>query len=167
MARGPYQILEIIKEGTAFEGLLNIETPLANSDIKEPINQKALLESLNKFYYKQWQDDEKHLKSIKVNTDRMFFAGIISKLKDTFGKSVFLVRIGRHSGAESVTIEGNRDIKINQGKNNLPKSAEESTTIWLASETFNPKNNEGLVPFGWVLLEIATGNESIIAPLLL
>ena len=72
-----------------------------------------------------------------------------------FGDSCFLIRIGRHSGAEAVTIEGNRNIKIMQGYREPPKySRYGSTTIWLASETARPTANNGLTPFGWAVLEI-------------
>ncbi|MEW6117423.1 MAG: hypothetical protein AB1553_11040 [Nitrospirota bacterium] len=30
-----------------------------------------------------------------------------------------------------------------------------STTLWLASESPKPQNNNGLLPFGWAVLEVA------------
>ncbi|MBR2917657.1 MAG: hypothetical protein IKC25_02835 [Campylobacter sp.] len=51
-----------------------------------------------------------------------------------------MLRIGKHSGARAVTIDGKRKIKIIQGKNRS-KIADQETTIWLA----NGK------PLGWVL----------------
>ena len=72
--------------------------------------------------------------------------------QDRLGDTCFLVRLGRHSGAEAVTIEGNRNIKINLG-GGRSKYTESSTTLWLASEYARPKTNNSLTPFGWAVLE--------------
>lgn len=74
--------------------------------------------------------------------------------KDMLGKTAFLARIGRHSGAEEMTIEGYRQIMIMQGKGQRPKYLDHATTIWLASETSKPGSNKNLTPFGWVVLEV-------------
>lgn len=68
-----------------------------------------------------------------------------------------MLRIGRHSGAEAVTIEGNRHIKIMRGKGQQPKYLDHTTTIWLASETSKPNTNNGLLPFGWAVMEVVGG----------
>ncbi|WP_169940354.1 RAMP superfamily CRISPR-associated protein [Campylobacter sp. RM15925] len=57
----------------------------------------------------------------------------------------FLLRIGKHSGARAVTIDGIREIKIQQGKGKGYLKAKEETTIWLINKQ----------PFGWLLCEIA------------
>ena len=67
---------------------------------------------------------------------------------------MFFIRIGRHSGAEAMTIEENRKIKIMQGKGKNLYS-DHSTTIWVSSEYSNIKNGS-LQPFGWCLLEFQT-----------
>lgn len=64
--------------------------------------------------------------------------------------SKFLLKVGKHSGAEGVTL-GNRKIKV-MGKGRQYYMANNSTTFWLASEV-KPKNNQ-MLPFGWVLCEI-------------
>ena len=56
----------------------------------------------------------------------------------------FLIRVGKHSGARAVTVDGERKISIMQGKDKKPKEAEEETTIWLINKQ----------PFGWLLCEI-------------
>jgi CRISPR-associated protein Csm5 len=63
-----------------------------------------------------------------------------------------LLRVGRHSGAEGVTIDGARNIKIMKGKGNSTDYLDHATTIWLAGDV--AKSNKGLLPFGWVLIEI-------------
>ena len=70
----------------------------------------------------------------------------------------YLIRVGKHSGARAVTIDGFRKIKskISGGgrsrKPNRWETREDETTSWLFGE--NPNLNSGLLPFGWVLCEI-------------
>ena len=70
--------------------------------------------------------------------------------------NAFLLRIGRHSGAESVTLNGVRQIKILEGKGpdgKLQSSYQsEAKTVWLAAETAADRSN--MLPFSWVLVEL-------------
>lgn len=69
----------------------------------------------------------------------------------------FLLRVGRHCGAESVTLRGlPRQIRIMQGRGAKPAFEEESKTVWLAAE--ERQAQRGLLPFGWVLVEIRPVN---------
>ncbi len=63
----------------------------------------------------------------------------------------FLVRAGRHSGAEAVSLNGVRSIRIMQGKGDK-KYEKTARTLWLAAE--RPDSKTGLLPFGWLLVEI-------------
>jgi CRISPR-associated protein Csm5 len=65
---------------------------------------------------------------------------------------VFLLRVGRHSGAESVTLNGVRNIKIMQGKGQNPEYGPTAKTFWLAANGKDQKQN--LLPFGWLLVEV-------------
>lgn len=67
---------------------------------------------------------------------------------------LMLLRVGRHSGAESVTLDGIRSIRIMAGKG-MPAqySSEGAKTLWLAAE--DEKDRFGLLPFGWLLIEPA------------
>ena len=56
----------------------------------------------------------------------------------------FLLRVGKHSGARAVTVDGVRKIKIMRGKGQKPSFGDEETTIWLINKQ----------PFGWLLCEI-------------
>lgn len=62
---------------------------------------------------------------------------------------VFLLRVGRHSGAETVTLDGVRNIKIMKGN---PEYQDRTKTLWLAAKEF--KQRTALLPFGWVLVEV-------------
>ena len=66
----------------------------------------------------------------------------------------FLLRVGRHSGAESVTLNGARNghIKIMKGKGQSPDYADAAKTLWLAADEKDQTQN--LHPFGWLLVEI-------------
>jgi hypothetical protein len=79
--------------------------------------------------------------------------------------NTFILRLGRHSGAEAMTLNGVRSIKIMQGQGNPSKSEKESKTVWLAAPDKDART--GLLPFGWVLVEMDsekdeswTGSES-------
>ena len=56
----------------------------------------------------------------------------------------FLLRVGKHSSARAVTVDGVRKIKIMQGRGQKPKISDEETTAWLINKQ----------PFGWLLCEI-------------
>ena len=162
-ARGPFQILEIIKEGSVFEGIINIQKPEQKTGIKNPIEIKEFLKSINRFFMSEANKESGTTKEIGAGT--IVDMRINEQFKDWLGKTVFLVRIGRHSGAESVTIEGNRFIKIMQGREQPSKFLDHATTIWLASETSKPNTSNGLVPFGWAVLELLPFDIENIYPL--
>lgn len=151
-ARGPFQVLETIKEDTVFEGIIHIQQPDMKAGIDKPIQAKELLSSTHEFYRKIVNDEDDVTKSIGANS--IVVNRIINKFKDNRGISAFLLRIGRHSGAESMTIEENRWIKISPPGKPHKFSDKGATTIWLASETSKPNSNNGLVPFGWAVIEI-------------
>lgn len=150
--RGPSQILEIIKEDSIFEGVININNPEYGSKIKKPIDLDDILKAMNKFYKDNFiRESAEVLKKIEASLDSYNIYN--NKYKGKFPRGCF-VRIGRHSGSEAVTVEGVRKIKINQKNGEPPKYLEHATRIWLASEESNPKTNKGLLPFGWAILEI-------------
>ncbi|MCR4292621.1 MAG: type III-A CRISPR-associated RAMP protein Csm5, partial [Candidatus Kuenenia sp.] len=151
-ARGPFQILETAREGSVFEGTINIQQPGQGTGITKPVTLKDFLKSINDFYMPVFDGENRITK--EINIDPIVDKRINEKFKDKLGETAFLFRMGRHSGAESVTIEGNRNIKIMQGKGTPHKFLDHATTIWLASETREPNTNNGLVPFGWAVMEI-------------
>ncbi|MFQ3675749.1 MAG: type III-A CRISPR-associated RAMP protein Csm5 [Endomicrobiia bacterium] len=149
-ARGPFQIFETIVHGSVFEGNITVFKPEKNAEIKRTIQLDSLLKSAHNLYYKLMQKEIKMLNTIDINFRPTIKKGLPY---DSFGKTTFIIRIGRHSGAEAVTIEGNRKIKIQQG-NKPPKFLGESTTTWLtSSEVGNLSTNNTLLPFGWAILE--------------
>jgi CRISPR-associated protein Csm5 len=80
------------------------------------------------------------------------------ELTSKLSSKQFLIRVGKHSGARAVTIDGMRRIKTltqGGGKNRKPyvwdHNAKEETTTWLRGCSDKPQN---LLPFGWLLCEI-------------
>ncbi len=73
----------------------------------------------------------------------------------------FILRLDRHSGAEAMTLNGVRNVKIMQGKNEKPKYEKESKTVWLAAPDKDART--GMIPFGWVLVNVdsAEGDSGI------
>lgn len=143
-ARGPYQILEVIEPGAVFSGSVTIDEPFADAGIKTPLSQKLLFDNAIKFY-----TDEKKREDIQLAT--VDIAGTpYDPLKDGH-----LLRIGRHSGAECLTIEGHRQIKIMRGGGKQITSSIGASTFWLAAEVRKPAPGakSTLRPFGWVVLE--------------
>ncbi|GMU46146.1 MAG: hypothetical protein AMXMBFR26_09280 [Porticoccaceae bacterium] len=68
-------------------------------------------------------------------------------------QSAFLLRVGRHSGAESVTLNGVRKIRIMQGGGQPAIERAEPLTWWLAAS--DEKQRTDLLPFGWLLVEVS------------
>jgi CRISPR-associated protein Csm5 len=138
-ARGPYQILEVILPGAVFVGSMILETPPKGAHITNPLNRETLLESARAFFSAEKKREEEHL----------FELGL-KKITVPPPMPDFLLRLGRHSGAECLTIDGHRKIKIIQGRNEPPKYLDHATTFWLAAEEDKPANKSHLQPFGWV-----------------
>ncbi|MGZ8094752.1 MAG: RAMP superfamily CRISPR-associated protein [Methylosarcina sp.] len=78
---------------------------------------------------------------------------LLSRMADKLMKGqAFLLRVGRHSGAQAVTLNGVRHIKIMKGKDQKPDYADSPKTLWLAAQSKDQRT--GLLPFGWLLVEI-------------
>lgn len=66
-------------------------------------------------------------------------------------QQAFLLRIGKHSGADSNTLDDVRCIEIMQRQGQPPKFLDHATTLWLAADSKDQQG--GMLPFGWVLVE--------------
>lgn len=144
-AQGPFQILETIQPGSRFTGEIIVERPPARNAVSHVITLQELLQSSARFYGEEKAGEDETLKRIGATPVPL-----------PQGNGYFLIRLGRHSGAESVTVKGYRDIKIMLGRGNKPAFEDHATTLWLASETSKPNTNKFLSPFGWGLLRERT-----------
>ncbi|MBF0283835.1 MAG: hypothetical protein HQL51_05185 [Magnetococcales bacterium] len=166
--KGPYQTLECLSPLTlesfvADIAFLNLEQAREydkHADKKglPPENHRwnaaAVVQACNTYYRAHLQRELTELEGMLdpqwARTIRdSLESGSLGRLLDR-GRA-FLLRIGRHSGAESVTLNGARHIKIMQGPRNPPSWGNRATTVWMAARETNQLRD--LLPFGWLLAE--------------
>jgi CRISPR-associated protein Csm5 len=168
-AENLYQILECVSPGLyrGFVGHLTLQSlaALANqftdklpaSDLRFDITQIA--RACNAFY-RPILEDELHKMQARGFVDEAWATGIRNLLNTSHAHlergEAFLLRVGRHSGAESVTLNGVRSIKIIRGKDAEGKmrtdQAANALTWWLAAR--DKDQMQGLLPFGWLIVEV-------------
>jgi CRISPR-associated protein Csm5 len=137
-----HQILEVIEPGSYFKGTITIEEPQPDSGIKSPVELQALFNSASRFYLNELKKENEVISKIGAN-----------QAEDNRPDGGFILCIGRHTGAEAVTIEGHRSIWIKGPKGSDKLFLPRSTTIWLAAFESNPATNAELTPFGWVIFQ--------------
>jgi CRISPR-associated protein Csm5 len=151
-ARGPYQILEVIEPGVQFTGTITVEQlpPEVRelAKIRRFLEKDGLWRSAHAFYNHEKAREDQELYELGVE------AAPLEVPADGFP-----LRLGRHSGAESVTIAGHRHIRIMQGKDQPAKFLDHATTLWLAADFRERKERQAvnLQPMGWVALGELTG----------
>lgn len=162
-AQNLYQLLECLPplRYRSFNSTLNVQDLQGMAGKGTPDKTlrwtvKDIAAACNNFYYPRFKAEMKVLQERRyLHPDwEKLLDGILSSSafqKMKAGKA-FLLRVGRHSGAESVTLEGVRSIKILQGKGQQPKYESEAKTVWLAANT--EKDRSAMLPFGWVLVEL-------------
>jgi CRISPR-associated protein Csm5 len=84
---------------------------------------------------------------------------LLAKQPDMDAGQAFLLRVGRHSGAESLTLHGVRSIKIMGARGEKPQFLDAAKTVWLAAGDIQQRTE--LLPFGWVLVESAPMGEDL------
>lgn len=147
--KGPPQILEVIQPYGIFEGIITLHQPEIGADINNALTVSLdFFKHVGVFFESELNREEINLQQMKLPASiRNKF---IEKFEEHFLKSVFPVRIGRHSGAECLTIEGARSIYIMHTK--YQQYRESPTTIWFAADA--PRATNNLHPFGWAALEL-------------
>lgn len=117
---------------------------------------KEIAKACNEFYVKLfWQEfyeikDRGYLNIVWLEQLKDLMDNDLSKRLVT--GDIFLLRVGRHSGAEALTLNGIRNIRIMQGKGQPAGWANKPKTWWLAADESTSKNE--MLPFGWVLVEV-------------
>lgn len=164
--KGLYQVLECVSslQPRCLTTTLNLHKPQALSNRhtdKLPKHElqwsaREIAAACNRFYQKLlMQEVEAMRKMGYLDNDwltvvgQLLSADMLQKLKNN---EVFLLRLGRHSGAEALTLEGIRYIKIMGGKNGKDRWEDSPQTWWLAAGDTDSKGR--MMPFGWVLVEI-------------
>ncbi|WP_456386485.1 type III-A CRISPR-associated RAMP protein Csm5 [Desulfolithobacter sp.] len=145
-SQGPPQLLEVIEPGATFAGTITIITPDRRTPVKKPITKDELFEAVEKFYTSENKRENHELENIGAPPLQI-------------DEDCLPLRIGRHSGAECVTVNGHRSIKISPPGKKPLKFKDHATTLWLASESRKPNINRALRPFGWVNLRLVSDSD--------
>lgn len=150
--RGIDVFLEALPE--ALPGVLHSEIRLAGSG---NIRWNTLCDACNAFYRPQLEADLNHdiLGNLLDHDWKCLIGSLIGgELGELMeARQGFLLRVGRHSGAESVTLEGVRDIKILGKRGDPPTFRSATTQKRFASLT--KAGERGLLPFGWIWVDAA------------
>ncbi len=168
-----YQILECVAPWhyRAFAGQLNlhivreVKEAARNTERQLPVaglrfSAVQIAQACNAFYAPILRA-ERTLLSERGYADPAWSASLDKLLAASREKmargEVCLVRVGRHAGAESITLNGVRRIEIMLDKDqHTPKrnSTTEASarTIWLAANDTDQSTN--LRPFGWMMIEL-------------
>lgn len=153
----PSQFVEVLVPGqmNAFEGKISIN----NFDIKHKempkfsFSLQEIIHACNEFYLPIFEEEFAKLAMLRI-LDRTWDESMTNMqnselFADIRANKVMLIRIGKHSGAESITIKNARSIKI-MGKNGGQTEYRDApTTYWLYTESRKPNNT---MPFGWALI---------------
>ncbi|MCC6657600.1 MAG: hypothetical protein IT512_05405 [Rhodocyclaceae bacterium] len=118
----------------------------------------ALCDACNRFYRPQLEAELDHvvLGSLLDAGWKQLVSGLLgAELGELIdARQGFLLRIGRHSGAESVTLDGVRSIKIRgplvdgkQTSQNRPSTTEKRYA------SLTKAGVDGLLPFGWIWID--------------
>jgi len=115
---------------------------------------QQLAQECNKFYLRRMRETLRLLNERELADAE--WLGAFERLIDSLRPAlecgeILLLRVGRHSGAESVTLDGMRNIKIMKGPGRSENSTDGATTVWLASEEEDVQSH--MQPFGWMLVE--------------
>ncbi|MBP8282765.1 MAG: CRISPR-associated protein Csm5 [Chromatiaceae bacterium] len=158
--QGLYQLLECLPplHPRAFEGSLTLRDTGGIDSPKWPGLRLTFAEialACNRFYRPRLESELKLLRS-RGFLDNDWVQALNQVLAGPLGQALannraWLLRVGRHSGAESVTLEGVRNIRIMRGPREQPDWLDHAKTVWLASDERLAKRQ--LLPFGWVLVE--------------
>lgn len=147
-AKGPEQIFEVISEGSVFIGSITICTAPPNARINKPVDEKEMLAALRQFYLDEKKREDSQLQGIGI-----------APVSFDLSENQLPLRIGFHSGAECVTVDGHRQIKIMKGAGQKPETGKSATTFWLAANSKNA-TNQMVAPMGWAILEVLTPSEA-------
>jgi CRISPR-associated protein Csm5 len=113
-----------------------------------------LAQTCNRYFLPRFQREAHWFATRNLVSDRWLKASsqLIADLQPSLDSGdAVLLRVGRHSGSENITLDGVRRIAIRRGKGQPPdQSPEGGTTVWLAAETEG--DTSGMHPLGWVLL---------------
>lgn len=130
-------------------------------DSKRIMSFREIAQACNAFYRPQLEA-ELNLLEARGFGDARWIKGVRTALSNELGNRIksgdaFLLRIGRHSGAEALTVDGVRWIKISKPGVKPARSTDNPANInliWLCADTKNAQTN--MLPMGWIVVEDAS-----------
>ncbi len=158
-------ILECVDAKSEFEGEILIYTEfleklnkmLKNFHLKmlDDFTEKTLSTWMKQVYVNRvylWEDEYFALNTnAKAGGEKSQYTAYLDKLKNfklsKIKEKMFYVKLGKHGGAVSKTIEGCRQIRIKIGNTGKYKDGFHQSTLWLA----------GGYPMGWLKGEVLEG----------
>ena len=156
---GPSNKMEVIEPGSVFETTIKIR----DYEAPHEVDFNFLKKWCDKHYLSLFQQSFKPFtifKGEKVDdfTNEYYPEAFYEKYKNFTPKpNQFIIRVGKHSGARAVTIDGMREIRVKVsggGPNRKPnrwETLDQETTTWMFGE--KERDEENLLPMGWVLCE--------------
>lgn len=144
--KGLYQLLETLPEFYTYESRLTIQSvdQIADKNKLPSIqwNIEKIAKACNVFYGKLLSEEMKLLSEmnyIAPDREKLMKERLAIINPQLESGAAMLLRVGRHSGAEAVTLDG-------IGKGKRPR------TLWLAADAQETRSD--MKPFGWLLVEI-------------
>lgn len=149
--KGMSTILEFIEPGALFLGSVQFLAD-RSAEFSVPVKADNLFKASSNFYKKQQKREHRELDSASLNPFEM-----------EVHEGECLLRVGRHSGFECVTIEKHCQLNPKGGKGRdsgrwgSPKKS--ASTFWLSSPAKMPDSYRDLLPCGWVVLKPLSDEE--------
>ncbi|MBN2717702.1 MAG: type III-A CRISPR-associated RAMP protein Csm5 [Deltaproteobacteria bacterium] len=134
--RALYQMVEAVDAGCEFSGTISVFKP-PQGFRSTVVDWDKIVDALEYFYGHERKREQKECDDVGI-----------APLPSTPDNTAGIIRVGFHSGAECVTIDGHREIGIRQKKGTTIK--DHTTTFWFASPSPEPHNPK---PFGWMYLQ--------------
>jgi CRISPR-associated protein Csm5 len=144
---------EVISGGQfrVLNGEIRLEQLPASAGAGYVTDFTALAGACNRFYLERLKLELQLLKTLAGGPWAEAFADMIRSIEPSLAaERAVLLRVGRHSGAESVTLKRRRWIQIMEGRGRR-HWADAATTVWLAAP--HEDSSSGMRPFGWLLVE--------------
>lgn len=158
-----YQLLETLPEFHTCESRLTIQSvdQIDNKDKLPSIdwNLDEIAKACNAFYKKLLLEEMDILseKNYITPANKELMEELLAVISPQLESCrAMLLRVGRHSGAEAVTLDEVRKIKIMQGKGKSI-DGKQPRTLWLAADAQEARSD--MKPFGWLLVEIDPSGE--------
>jgi CRISPR-associated protein Csm5 len=157
---GPKNKIEVIVPGSEFE----VQFSTRHYEPSLPLDIELLHRYSNEHYlplFQSMMSSYNVFKGERIDdyTNEYFGDDFYDQFKDLhLEPNQFLLRVGKHSGARAVTVDGMRKIQVKvsgggpKRKPNKWETLDQETTTWLFGE--KESQVEGLLPFGWVICEI-------------